>query len=260
MQWEHLTTGTFEEAVAAAAGLCVLPCGVIEAHGPHLPLATDYLIAHRIAVEAARREPAVVFPPYFWGMNSETAHLPGGLVLELELVLRLLQATCDEIARNGFHRLVLYSAHGGDRFLHPLFIQQQLSRSGPYTLYWVQVAAGPGVREAIFQTPPDHAGEGETSLMLHLDGEHVLEDRLPPRPGTPAGRPLGEVYTSADWYGMFPEHYAGDARLASAEKGRRWFEACAQHLASLLRSIKEDQRVPAAYREYGQRLYRRPAG
>ena len=81
MRWEHLTYPDFERAVQTCAGVGIVPVGVIEPHGAHLPLGTDTTTAHWIACRAAEREAAIVFPAYPWGINHEGAHLPGSVVV-----------------------------------------------------------------------------------------------------------------------------------------------------------------------------------
>jgi creatinine amidohydrolase len=66
MQWENLTSPDFA-AAQRETGVCVLALGVLERHSEHLPLGTDFLNAHRLACLAAEREPAVVFPPFYFG-------------------------------------------------------------------------------------------------------------------------------------------------------------------------------------------------
>ncbi len=72
-----VSTGkTFVEAVDAAQGVCIIPIGVMEYHGPHLPLGTDMLHSHAVACAAAEQEPAVVYPAYHLGLNMEAKHFP----------------------------------------------------------------------------------------------------------------------------------------------------------------------------------------
>ena len=68
---------------------------------------------------------------------------------------------------------------------------------------------------------------------------------------------MGRLYTPADWYARYPRHYAGDARPASAEKGRLWFEHRVRQLAKIIKTVKEDEVAPKVYREYNERIYRR---
>ena len=112
MQWENLTAPDFAKAVRMT-GVCVLTFGVLERHSEHLPLGTDYLNAHRIASLAAEQEPAVVFPPFYFGQIYEARCYPGALTLRPELLLELLRAVLDEIGRNGFKKIIIVNAHGG---------------------------------------------------------------------------------------------------------------------------------------------------
>jgi creatinine amidohydrolase len=100
MQWENLTALDFEKAVRRCEGVGIIPVGVIETHASHLPLGTDMLIAHWTACHAAEREPAIVFPAYPYGINTESVHLPGAVNVRRKLVFALLENICDEMSRN----------------------------------------------------------------------------------------------------------------------------------------------------------------
>ncbi|MCD6291462.1 MAG: creatininase family protein [Anaerolineae bacterium] len=262
MQWEELTGGEFEAAVEKAAGVCILPIGVIEYHGPHLPLGTDSLTAHALASEAARREPAIVFPAYYFGVNVETKHFPGGIVIRDHLLLELLENVCDEISRNGLKKIVLLSGHGGNRFLLPLFVQLMLDKGKDYTLYYVYGLNDEEARKQVLETKVHgHACEYEASIMLHIYPQLVKMDALDPEHWWAPQDRLGDlgqrVYTPADWFSRFPEHCAGDPRPASAEKGRVLFEALVSDLADIIKAIKADTAAPEAYATFEQRIYRR---
>ena len=88
-----------------AGGVCILPFGVLEKHGDHLPLGTDALTAHAIAVRAAEQEPALVFPLFYFGMNTHAKCEPGAIAIRFDLLLQLLESVCDEISRNGFDKI-----------------------------------------------------------------------------------------------------------------------------------------------------------
>jgi len=263
MRWEDLTIANFEEAVAQAGGVCILPIGVIEAHGPHLPLSTDALIAHRLACAAAEIEPALVFPFYPWGVNVETKAWPGGIVLKRQVIFDLLENVCAEISRNGCKKIILLSGHGGNRFFLPLFVQTQLDRGIDYTPYVIggDLLGRDEFHRELFDTKRHgHACECEASLMLYLAPEATHPEWIPEEPGEPDPRAdhlVGRLYTPADWYARYPRHYAGDARPASAEKGRLWFEHRVRQLAKIIKTVKEDEVAPKVYREYNERIYRR---
>ncbi len=78
-KWEELTGPDFIQAVHQAQGVCVLPFGIIEKHGPHLPLGTDLLDVRFAVLNAVHQEYAVIFPEYyFWpGLRSAASNSPG---------------------------------------------------------------------------------------------------------------------------------------------------------------------------------------
>ena len=134
MQWEHLTSTEFAAAVRET-GVCVLSLGVVEKHSEHLPLGTDFLNAHRVACLAAEKEPAVVFPPFYFGQIYEARCFPGAVTLAPTLLLELIQGVLDEIGRNGFKKVILYNGHGGNTHLIRFLAQASLWERKPYSLY-----------------------------------------------------------------------------------------------------------------------------
>ncbi|MFR3404684.1 MAG: creatininase family protein [Blautia faecis] len=75
MYWDELTADHFAEAVQETK-VCVIPMGVVEKHGSHLPLGTDMIIGRTIAEMAAKIEPFVIFPYYCFGQINEARHVP----------------------------------------------------------------------------------------------------------------------------------------------------------------------------------------
>ena len=242
MRWEHLTVPDFQKAVEDCGRVAVVPVGVIEPHARHLPLGQDMLASHAICCRAAELEPAVVFPPYPWGINHEAGHLPGAIVLGRELVLGLLETVCDEIGRNGFTKIILFQGHGGNRHVLPLFVQSSTERQRTYSAYYV--TCYPDVSDVIETKETGHACEWETSVSLHLFPDLVKTENVPPEPFTSLKRnePLRRagVYSPVDWYAMYPTMYVGDAGKASAEKGRICVERRAEAVAEAIRAVKED--------------------
>src|ERR1700677_829510 len=101
VHWEELTGPDFIEAIKRAQGVCLLPFGIIEKHGPHLPLGTDLINVRYAAQHGAAEEYAVVFPAYYFGQIAEAKHQPGTVSYSMRMQLDLLQETTDEMARNG---------------------------------------------------------------------------------------------------------------------------------------------------------------
>jgi len=259
MQWEHLTSADFAQAVRQT-GVCVIALGVIEKHSDHLPLGTDFLNGHRLACLAAEVEPAVVFPPFYFGQIYEARCFPGTLTISPTLLIELIQGVLDEIGRNGFGKIILLNAHGGNTHLLSFLAQCTLWEEKPYSVYLYTGKMTPE-RQAAWKsiletTLHGHACECETSISLANHPALVKMAALPTDPAEPLGRlnDLPPNLSGISWYSNFPDHYAGDARLASAEKGRALQQIQAAAFAEFIAAVKADQVAPTLEREFFGRV------
>ena len=257
MQWENLTVSAFAEAVREI-GVCVIAMGVLEKHSEHLPLGTDFLNAHKIACLAAEREPAVVFPPFYFGQIYEARCFPGAVTLKPTLLLDVIQGVFDEIGRNGFTKIVVFNGHGGNTHLLRFLTQCALWEEKPYHLYF-PLGLTPERRaqwKTIVETEfHGHACECETSISLANHPELVQMERVPSEPALPLNRlaHLPPTHTGIWWYANHPDHYAGDARSATREKGLALRQLEIDDLAEYIAAVKADQVVPALTREFFER-------
>jgi creatinine amidohydrolase len=250
-RWEELTAPDFVRAVEQSAGTAVVPLGIVEKHGPHLPLGTDLLDVREVALRAVAREYSIVFPPYYFGQIFEARHQPGTLAYSERLMWDLLQETVDEIARNGIKKIVLVNGHGGNESFLPFFCQSQLARRRDYAVYLFQPAgdAEEDARvKAVRKTPADidmHAGEVETSTLLAHRPDLTHLERAGQQSGADQARlsGLNDAYTAIWWYARFPNHYAGDGGPARAELGNIVLDQEADRLAAMIRAVKADTRV-----------------
>lgn len=260
MQWETLTSLDFEKAVQECGGVGIIPVGVIEAHASHLPLGADMFTAHWTACRAAEREPAIVYPAYPYGINSESSHLPGAVCVRRELLFALLENICDEMARNGLTKIVLHSGHGGNRYFLPLFVQTLPEKDKSYVVYYADLPSRPGTEEVLESGEYGHACEAETSAMCYIDEHLVRMEQVPARPFPSLQRnaKLQQVgaYTQIDWYAMYPHMYVGDAHQATAEKGKVLVEGAVDQLVALLRAVKDDTVTPGLVQEFIERKQR----
>jgi creatinine amidohydrolase len=148
VQWEELTAGDFVHAVERAQGVCVLPFGILEEHGPHPPSGNDLINVRYAALRAAQQEDAVVYPDYYFGQIFEARHEPRTVAYSRHSQLELLQETADEMARSGCKKIILANGHGGINHLLPFFAQSEMS-SRP--LERRRLAAGPTMRTSLLQ-------------------------------------------------------------------------------------------------------------
>ena len=249
MRWEDLTGDQFPEAVKQAEEVCLLPLSCLERHGHHLPIGSDMFIGRDLCRRTANLEPAVIFPDYFFTQILEARHVPGTVGIEPELIIRLLENTCREIARNGLKKIVIVNAHGGNDHLIHYFAQIQLASRRDYVVYIPQpayLAEEPSTAAQWETVIDDHAGERETSMILALRPDLVRPESLP---GDNEGVPLERLKTLRDldtyvgiwWYADNPTHYCGDGHPATAQKGEVWFADRSRALAKAVRAIKDDK-------------------
>jgi creatinine amidohydrolase len=243
VQWESLTSGDFVKAIQQSQGTCILPFGILEKHGQQLPLGTDLLNVRYVAINAARKEFAVVFPQYYFGQIFEARHEPGTIAYSASLQLELLQATTDEMARNGCKKVIIANGHGGNEYLLPYFAQAQVQTPHDYVVYVFGLPDLDRAGRPAMKSPHDmHAGEAETSHTMISAPDTVHLDRANAESGADLHRlnlPRS-LYTGIWWYARFPNHYAGNAAAANKELGEFDMETWTDELVTAIRAVKTD--------------------
>jgi len=243
VQWESLTSGDFVKAIAQAQGTCLLPFGIIEKHGQHLPLGTDLINVRYAAINAAHREYAVVFPPYYFGQIFEARHQPGTVAYSASLQTELLHATTDEMARNGCKKVMIVNGHGGNESLLPYFAQTQLASPHDYVVYVFGLPKLERAGRPKLTHPEEmHAGETETSGVMISAPNTVHLDRANAESGADQHRLNlpDSLYTGIWWYARFPNHYAGNAAAANRQLGEFDAETWTDEIVTAIKAVKAD--------------------
>jgi creatinine amidohydrolase len=253
--WQELTT---EDAAALDRGRAValLPVAAVEQHGPHLPLGTDAMINEGLVARAMAIAPAdldlLVLPMLTIGKSNEHQDFSGTLSVSAETLLRLLTEVAESVTRAGLRKLILLNSHGGQPQVLEIAAQDLRARLG-----MIVVAANAWRmmdREAVL--PPAereaglHAGGFETALMLHLRPDLVRRDKVRDFPSR--ARDLEKRFPSLAAHGrvafawqaqdLNPAGAVGDARLGTAEMGRKLIDGAAARLIAL---ADELARLPA---------------
>ena len=246
VQWEELTAGEFASAVKQSEGVCVIPMGVMEKHGQHLPLGTDVYTARGVALKAAEKEYCIVYPYYFAGQIFEAKQQPGTIAYSPELIFKLLEETCEEIARNGIKKIILMNSHGGNPNFLQFFCQSQLAKQKDYAVYLFTPSVDDETEAKITKMLKSergfHGDEVETSLVMAIRPDLVKPERAKNEPGTDMNRlQLDNVYTGIWWYSKFPNHYAGEAQYSSAALGKVRLDQYYEQLAKVIKDVKADK-------------------
>lgn len=231
----RLSDGALAAALARKPVL-VLPMGAVESHGEHLPAGTDNILAARLAEELARRidgaTPMLRLPALPFGQVWSLADAPGSFGITGETVTRAVLEIAMSAKAKGLLTLVVLNAHLGNAA--SIREAQRLAKEQDFTIAsFFYPGAGPVI--AKLREKPEahpafmHACEIETSYMLHLAPEAVDMSRaianypdFPEDFGTLAYR----------WSEFSQSPVLGDARAATAEKGRAILDAVLADMAS----------------------------
>ncbi len=249
VKWGELTAPDFIKAAEKSGGVCLIPIGVFEKHGPHLPLGTDLIDVREIALRAAKKEYALVFPEYYFSQILEAKHQPGTIAYSPKLIWDILQETCEEISRNGIKKIILVNGHGGNRNFLPFFGMAQLEKQRDYYVVLFEPQTSSEVAEKVKKLKESksggHAGETETSMMQVSRPDLVHKDRAKDQSGENQARlkHIPTNFTGIFWYAQYPNHYAGDGSYAKPELGELLINSQAEQLVELIKVLKKDDAI-----------------
>jgi creatinine amidohydrolase len=239
IRWERMTAPELK-ALAARDALVVLPIGSLEQHGPHLPVWTDSLCAHEIALRGAAAAgdlPVAVLPPMWMGLSEH--HLPfgGTITLDHATFHAVLRCVVRSLVADGFRKLLIVNGHGGN--IDPLAVSSRelaVEFGIPVVVTtWPNLA--PKAIGEILTTQPgiQHACEGETALWLALDAAQVRQDKVAETISNPPPNPPPGFVRFFSFEERAPRTgVRGDPRAATAEKGEAILAAVTGALAAAM--------------------------
>lgn len=240
--WQELTAEELREKAARDA-VVVLPVASMEQHGPHLPVGVDTILCGGVCKLAAERadDVEVVVAPTLWcGMAEHHMAFGGTFTFDIPTYRAVLLALLKSLERHGFHRVVIVNGHGGNiaalaAFLPDFACETSLQVRATTYFLLAQEAMAPFMDD---QVSVLHACEVETSMMMVLAPETVRQERLPEAFGMLGADLTALTRPTVGRYQPFREMtqtgVIGDARRATAEKGKAFLDASADALAKLL--------------------------
>ena len=238
-----LAESTWAEVGGRPVDVAVLPWGATEPHNRHLPYGTDTYLAEHVAAESAGRAWAlgarpVVLPAVPFGVQTTQLDLRLCLNVMPSTQLALLGDLAASLAGQGVRKLVLLNAHGGNDFRPTV---RELAARVPLfvcVVNWWQVVPAAGY----FDAPGDHAGELETSALLHARPELVrpLAEAGAGRERPAVLRAMRERWAWAPrpWSQITGDTGVGDPRASTAEKGARFVGAACAAIAEFLAELE----------------------
>ena len=236
MLWENIISNDFPAAVEQAKGVCVVPIGCLEKHGPHSPLGTDIIAPRQMAINAAMKEPVVIFPTMYFGEKSGAGEYPGTVIFSVETRWHIFRETCNEIYRNGFKKILFLNGHGGNQDMLGMFTRGMMQENPNVMLFrcgtsggekahdvYAKIAADYSIdylteedREALrdFVAKKKKGGHGclmETAWIYHYAPETVRIDRIAAESGLSVHRfdefANHKISTHFAWMGDYPNSY-----------------------------------------------------
>ena len=235
--WKYLKDHSFE--------LAVLAWGATEAHNYHLPYGTDNIEGTAFAEESARLAwergaKVVVLPTMPFGVNTGQTDIYLDMNMRPSTQKAVLEDILTVLNRQGVKKFMLLNSHGGNNWKS---IIRELGLDFPEMFLCVTEWYHAVDKSEYFDEPGDHAGELETSLILHLRPDLVLPmeqwgDGFEKKNKIRAFNE-GWAWTERPWSKITEDTGVGNPEKASAEKGKKYFEDVCNQLSGLMISICE---------------------
>jgi creatinine amidohydrolase len=248
--WTDLTTKEFE-TLDPGRTIAVLPIAAVEQHGPHLAVATDMAINQGMLDELAKRLPPelsiLILPLQAIGKSNEHLRSPGTLTLTAETALRAWVEIGESVERAGLRKLVIINSHGGNSDLLGVVTRELRIRCAMLAVHtaWSRFGKPEGLYTAAEGVHGIHAGDVETSLMLHFRPDLVRQEKAQNFVSSAQAMEREFAYlrpTGLQAFGWIaqdlnPHGAVGDASLATAEKGRATAEHQVSGFIALLKDV-----------------------
>jgi len=221
----------------------VLPWGATEAHNFHLPHGTDVIEGSSLAERAGqlafdRGARIIVLPAIPFGNNEQQLDQVATISFSTATAAAILNDVARSLTTQKIDRLILLNAHGGNEF-KPL-VRDVQQRFGMLAVVINFFQMKPDLVKATFEIPDDHAGEMETSLLLHLRPQWVSFGNAGEGKRLPfaiEGLTQPGVWTPRPWSTVHPDTGSGDPRKATPDKGRAFFESLSAEIANVIFAV-----------------------
>lgn len=238
-----LAESTWSEIKDQTFDLAILPWGAIEPHNFHLPFSTDVIQAESIALQSAAQAwengaKVTVLPSVPWGVNTGQLDLKLCLNILPSTQLALLNDLVENLQRHSILKLVIINGHGGNDFV-PIIRELSARYPGFFicTIDWWKVCRA----ENYFTEPGDHAGELETSVLMHL-APHLVQPLHTAGDGKSKsfkaqGFKERWAWAQRRWTSITESTGIGDPGAANAENGERFVKDSISKIAEFIKEL-----------------------
>ena len=244
---------TYPQLKSDPPNIVILPWGATEAHNNHLPYASDVIEAVAFAEESAQRAQdmgarVVVLPVLPFGNNAQ--HLDQSVTIHINTTTAysLLRDIVDSLISQKIDRLLIVNSHGGNNFKP---IVRDLQKEFPILIIVADILEMvPESVQELFDSPGDHAGELETSLMMYLSSGKI--DTKVAGAGKKnqfeiSGLDQPGIWTPRPWHHIHPDTGSGNPAGASIEKGEKYFDLVCEALSKTIFGLSSAQKGDLPY-------------
>lgn len=222
----------------SSSDTAILPVGAVEQHGSHLPVGTDAVIAEAFSRRLAEHLDAYLLPTLAITSSIEHRESKGTVYVKADTLALIIRDICESLQYSGFRKMIVVNGHGGNWILKPTI--RQLNRDfadrkqdAEVVLIHSSIVLGRQGEVTQHVRNDIHAGEKETSIMLHLCEDYVRE----PVPQTAAPEVPQDYMDYFDVADLMEDGYWGYPEAATKDKGEKLLELmveCAlEYLAQL---------------------------
>lgn len=240
-----ISCSTWGEVKENNYDIVILPWGAMESHNYHLPYLTDCYLSQAVALDCAQKAyeqgvSCMVLPPVFFGSQNPGQWNKSFCVhTRSETQKAIVQDIINSLRVQGFRKLVIINGHGGNTF-KPM-IRDFAMQYPDFTIVAIDWWTIIPTKDYFEESPDEHGGEQETSVLLHYHPELVQMDTA----GNGAVLPL--KFSSIDkkigwmprnWDEVSADTGLGNPKKSTAEKGKRYAAAVVEKITSLLVEMK----------------------
>ena len=220
--------------------IAILPIGAVEAHGPHLPLGTDNILAEKLSERVAEKTGAFVLPTMPYGQVWSLKNFPGSINISNESLIALLVDMGTSLYEQGFRIFVMINGHLGNAVALKEAARKLYSKFSDFRVLYLFYPGTRQVTEEVRETQSSHAAyfhacEIETSYMLYLAEEYVdMSKAIADIPHIP----MSADVTPTPWEEFTSSAVLGDATVATKEKGRKIIDVAIENMVKLIADAK----------------------
>ncbi|KIX11633.1 creatininase family protein [Dethiosulfatarculus sandiegensis] len=231
---QNITMPEFSRALIKTQS-AILPVGVLEQHGPHLPLGLDAMHATMLARRTAELHPCLVAPPLNYGLCRSTSQHPGTVGISANTLKMNIHDISLGFYGQGIKTLTILTGHAGGTHQAALLdsAEEVLKETNLEIAVICVLDLFDQATEFLECKGDSHAGEVETSLAMHLWPELVKGSAKEEYPTYP------RFILVRDKVGHWPGGVWGDPTKASREKGEKIFELEAENLVKVIKDLEK---------------------